>query len=410
MRPQHLLNHHNTHVHTHPDPHLSQTNPNQSQFQELIYPLARSQRPTLDTEGENDAGSGSETMPQWLVSALPPRTVVDPVPFGISVPQYPAADNTANTSPEINNNTLQYPSHHHRQPRSPILLPLLSPRTPRSPARVPFKLTGVRSRSPTKASNQNKRRPSRSPSPSHSSEARPKSRVVPPANSRPPRQAQANIYTQSESGPYAYASIGNNPDAEWSTPPPRKKAKAQAKLDPVTLERSGIRQLGRFRIPGLVGGANRADACNEGKRARVVKYLPPPMGLPNKENVNAVAKQGRIEQVGADVETPEGADGRGRDTFSISLNGRQPQDPQQQHKKTYSNVDLSDRYHNPLSSPPGTPACGHSSPTVVNLSSPSSDVCLPIDVDDIMNKYPHTRVLMSEVHIPSPCQSSRSSF
>ena len=169
VRPQHLLNHHNTHVHTHPDPHLSQTNPNQSQFQELIYPLARSQRPTLDTEGENDAGSGSETMPQWLVSALPPRTVVDPVPFGISVPQYPAADNTSNTSPEINNNTLQYPSHHHRQPRSPILQPLLSPRTPRSPARVPLKLTGVHSRSPTKAANQNKRRPSRSPSPNQPS-------------------------------------------------------------------------------------------------------------------------------------------------------------------------------------------------------------------------------------------------
>ncbi len=64
-------------------------------------------------------------------------------------------------------------------------------------------------------------------------------------------------------------------------------------------------------------------------------------------------------------------------------------------------------------SPSSSPAPRYSSPTLVDSSSPPDmDVQLSVKLDDILNKYPSTRVFMSEVRnlrfLPSfPCASCR---
>ena len=321
-------------------------------------------------------------MPPWLASAIPARPPTNPVsasvPVGFPVLHEPGWDD------DIDPNANNIPR---RRPRSPVFPSSPSIRVPHPqnlPAVGPRPIWPPRgrSRSPIKIHANKRRRQSRSRSSSPSYFPAPSGQVSRPPLHPPHPSRQA----ETQPRPSAYASNTDiDTDAEWSTLPSRKKVKAETSAKPAS-EKLGIRVSGGFRMPGLIGGKNGGAGGKggggkngvSGKKTRVVTYLPPPMAQ--------------------DVETRE-VDERGRGDVDFTDTS------QYQQQIPHSNVSDDQVHQFSLSSLHDR----YSSPTVVNSSSPP-DVHLSVKVDDIMNNYPSTRMLMSKVRISSLSGHVRSTF
>jgi hypothetical protein len=172
-------------------------------------------------------------------------------------------------------------------------------------------------------------------------------------------------------------------------------------------------------MPMLVGGVGTgADGGKTAERKgggdqkrRVVKYLPPPMAKdPNTSQVNGdrtnvvlreldVSKTARAQMRMEDIEKMKNAE-MDDDVEARRQDADTPHDRQQQIIQTDSD-DPSNAGQQEDDSHSSSPAHRYSSPTLVDSSSPrGSDVHLSVQLDDIFNKYPKTRVFMSNVRIP----------
>jgi hypothetical protein len=161
---------------------------------------------------------------------------------------------------------------------------------------------------------------------------------------------------------------------------------------------------------------------DNGKRRRVVTYLPPPMtkALPptkvlsvsesggNGEDMRwGVENKGeteiekvKVEDVGDEVEPAQVDVDHEQEQETAQVSHKY--DPQQwiSHPSVFNSypINVMDEQEVEKLVQSSSPAPRRSSPTLIDSSSPSdSDIRLSVKLDDIISRYPSTRLFMSEV-------------